>query len=548
MTFRERGLSFWTLGYLAAVVLFSSCNARTGPAGAPPLSGAGLSAQSTSTPSQPSAASGSSPSSSSSSSSLPLPLPSPSPTTSVSGVAPEDAASMGVLPLQAQATDSTSGVFTKYVFSFSLPSQAASAVGLSGGVSIDASGSTSLFQELFGKVGFSEALFSVGYVPSGQCVPSGSQYTDYGTLFGAMPGATLLGTFIVKAYGAENQSVSAAIPFPVPLPIGGCVFVILDGMPPSQGSLTMTSSISLDFSSSPGATAYQLGPGDEFCAGMSSGCQLSTTSQVATFASTVRISQPGTILSLYGDLSEGATTSPQGPWSVAHEFYLDRGCTAFNPGGGFEVYGPGNYFSSIPAGSVPLLTTTLAGRGTDLQSMIFQPLRTYANAGDCIVHLVQVNGTGGVDAESQIHALILPGTTVAGEPANPAYPTAPMYRFYDPTTGQHFFTASEAEGEAAPGFTSEGIGFDFLSGTGMPGTAPIYRCFNGTGHFISTASDCEGFTSEGAYGSLYADPVSGSSPLYRFQNPVTGDHLETLDLGEGLANSYQLEFVLGYAP
>lgn len=545
MTFPERGPGFRTLGFLAAMLSFSACDARTRtrPAGGASPSGAGLSAQSTPTPSQSLTTS-----SSSSSASGAAPESAISTGAGPTGAGSTGMISTGVLPLQAQATDSTSGVFTKYVFSFSLPPQATSAVGLSGGVSIDASGSTSLFQQLFGKVGFSEALFSVGYVPSGQCVPSGSQYTDYGTLFGAMPGATLLGTFIVKAYGSESQSVSAAVPFPAPLPIGGCVFVILDGMPPSQGSLAMTSSMSLEFSSIQGATAYELGPGDEFCAGMSSGCELSTTSQTATFASTVRIPQSGTILSLYGDLSEGATTSPQGPWSVAHEFYLDRGCTAFNPGGGFEVYGPGSYFSSIPTGSVPLLTTTLAGRGTDLQSMIFQPLGTYANAGDCIVHLVQVNGTGGVDAESQIHALILPGATVPSEPANPGYPAAPMYRFYDPTTAQHLFTASEAEGEATPGFTSEGIGFDFLSGIGMPGTVPIYRCFTGTGHFISTASDCEGFTSEGAYGSLYSSSVSGSAPLYRFLNPLNGDHLETLNLGEGLANSYQLEFVLGYAP
>ena len=176
----------------------------------------------------------------------------PSSSTTTGGTSPVAASapptySVQALTLSASATDATQGVFTKYVYSFPLSAQATSAVGLSGSVSISGSG-----------VGLSEALFSVGDAPSGACLPNGSQFTDYPTLYSAIPGATNLGTFIVKAFGNDTETINTNINWPAPLPISGCIFIILDGGPPSGGSVTMTSSMALDYTAQKGATVMKL--------------------------------------------------------------------------------------------------------------------------------------------------------------------------------------------------------------------------------------------------------------------------------------------------
>lgn len=126
----------------------------------------------------------------------------------------------------------------------------------------------------------------------------------------------------------------------------------------------------------------------------------------------------------------------------------------------------------------------------------------------------------------------------------------PVYRFYLPATGEHFFSLDPNEGTNA-GFTSEGVGFNvFLTGS-TSGMIPIYRCYYHLKHFISDSSDCEGAsgaTNEGAYGYIYSTQASGSTPLYRFYLPATGDHLETTNYAEGSAAGYTFEFILGYVP
>ena len=309
----------------------------------------------------------------------------------------------------------------------------------------------------------------------------------------------------------------------------------------------MESTINLLYDSQSASTAYQIGPGDEFCVGTPSGCELATTSRNATFASSTLIPQSGTILALYGDVSAGDLAAGSGKWDTVHAFYVNPGCTQFGtPPNGFAYYGPGNYFASIPANSVNLLTTIVAGSLRDLQTLVDQPLYVYVNQGDCLVHLITVNALSAVDAETQIHALIQPGASLLQPPPNPGYTTQPMYRFYNPTTSEHFFTATLQEGLHAPSFRYEGIGFNFLAGAGMPGTIPIYRCYNGSKHFISLDPNCEGTRLEGTYGSLYSNEVAGTRPIYRTYNFQLGDHLETPNINESFANTYSLEFILGY--
>lgn len=121
-----------------------------------------------------------------------------------------------------------------------------------------------------------------------------------------------------------------------------------------------------------------------------------------------------------------------------------------------------------------------------------------------------------------------------------------VYRFSVPWTGEHFFTSSAAEG-SNNGYLAESVGFMVMASQ-VGGTTPLYRCFNGSMHFASTAPDCEGTSNEGAYGYIYGGQVAGSVPLYRFYRTANGDHLETTNYNEGVAAGYSLDGVLGYVP
>lgn len=80
-----------------------------------------------------------------------------------------------------------------------------------------------------------QALFPAGHAPSGLRPANGAQYTDYATLFAAIPGAALEASFIVKIPGG----------------------------------------------------------GDGFCFGIPGGCEKSTLAQTATFAAVDRMTQAG---------------------------------------------------------------------------------------------------------------------------------------------------------------------------------------------------------------------------------------------------------------
>lgn len=123
----------------------------------------------------------------------------------------------------------------------------------------------------------------------------------------------------------------------------------------------------------------------------------------------------------------------------------------------------------------------------------------------------------------------------------------PVYRFYMPSTGEHFFTLDSSEGTAA-GFTSEGIGFNVYSGDWTSGLELLYRCYYNSKHFISIDPNCEGATAESTYGYIFTGQAANTTPLYRFYLPATGDHLETTNFSEGAAAGYHLDGILGYVP
>lgn len=454
----------------------------------------------------------------------------------------------GLFDLGLSVTTTYQG-YEKTVFTMPLTSPLAM-TGLIGTLSTNTSGTNP-----------SETLFIYGYVPSGQCVPNGSHYYDDWSFFGQMPGAVVIGSFILKNLGGGAMTSSANIDFPAPLTASGCFFFVMDGGPSLGGSapinsIANVSSLFLKYASSAGdSRPYPIGAGDEFCFGMPNGCQMASPSQGVVFAASTQIPTAGTMIALYGNVSHGAISVPAGPWSSRDYFYVDRGCQAFSPGN----HGPGNYFDTIPANAVGLADVPLSGQGVNLQQTVNQPLNVPVNAGDCLVHLVQVNGAGQVDAENQVHALIQTGTGMAVQPPPPAptpeptpVPTpdplqkTPVYRFYNPQTVEHFYTLNYQEG-VQNAFSPEGVGFNVVSSS-IPGTHLLYRCLIGYAgkHLVSSDPNCEGLSREGTYGAVYDTQVSGAVPLWRVQGPNNFDFLATTNPSEGAAIGYSPQGVLGY--
>lgn len=122
----------------------------------------------------------------------------------------------------------------------------------------------------------------------------------------------------------------------------------------------------------------------------------------------------------------------------------------------------------------------------------------------------------------------------------------PVYRFYNASTGAHFFTTSTTERDSviaslSPPFSYEGPAFSVASAY-SPGLSPVHRFFNTrTGVHFYTISEAERasiagtlphFAYEGVayHASALAGP--GLTPLYRFFLPARGFHFYTASSAE----------------
>ena len=133
-----------------------------------------------------------------------------------------------------------------------------------------------------------------------------------------------------------------------------------------------------------------------------------------------------------------------------------------------------------------------------------------------------------------------------------AYPVAgqtvtsmiPIFRFYK--YPRHFLTQSYSEAANA-GFSFETTAFHLFPAGGA-GYSALYRCYNSSSadRFVSTQSNCEGFTNEGVFGFAATTQLPGTVPLYRFYRNSITDHLITVNYDEGAQNAYTYEGILGY--
>jgi hypothetical protein len=134
----------------------------------------------------------------------------------------------------------------------------------------------------------------------------------------------------------------------------------------------------------------------------------------------------------------------------------------------------------------------------------------------------------------------------------------PIYRMVKGVS--HLFTASHQETQRADdqGFKSEGIAF-YVSQTPMQGTVPLYRLFNASNsdHFyttneaeMKTAVGQGGYTSEGTLGHIGPSQLPGTVPLYRLLHPTSQHFYTTSDAERQRSiaggNAWKDEGIAGY--
>ena len=125
------------------------------------------------------------------------------------------------------------------------------------------------------------------------------------------------------------------------------------------------------------------------------------------------------------------------------------------------------------------------------------------------------------------------------EPANIIEGSSTVYRFFNPSAGVHFYTASEVERDVVldlPNYSFEGESYntvDPLSG----GAEDVYRFFNtNTGVHLYTTDENERdfiienlaeFAFEETAFSAYETEIEGAIPIHRFYEPSIGVHFYT---------------------
>jgi len=91
---------------------------------------------------------------------------------------------------------------------------------------------------------------------------------------------------------------------------------------------------------------------------------------------------------------------------MSNDFYAIKSCSGMPKG----IVGPSDFHFKILAGSVNLLNVTMRGNGQrTLRQPVFKVFSDVTlQVGDCIAHFVKMDGHGGIDAEDQVFALVVP--------------------------------------------------------------------------------------------------------------------------------------------
>ena len=132
---------------------------------------------------------------------------------------------------------------------------------------------------------------------------------------------------------------------------------------------------------------------------------------------------------------------------------------------------------------------------------------------------------------------VAPTATPTATPTpTPTIKTAPMYRLYNPNSGEHFYTASVTERDHLDqiGWDDEGIAWYVPTETGDP----VYRLYNpyaGDHHYTMDRAEADNLVSVGWNDEGIGWHSDGKEvPVYRLYNPnaVTGTHHYTTSVEE----------------
>ncbi|MDR2929732.1 MAG: excalibur calcium-binding domain-containing protein [Propionibacteriaceae bacterium] len=137
-----------------------------------------------------------------------------------------------------------------------------------------------------------------------------------------------------------------------------------------------------------------------------------------------------------------------------------------------------------------------------------------------------------------VMATFIAGGVAASPQAEAAVVSVPMYRVYNPNSGEHFYTADDNERRhlVSVGWVSEGVGW-YAPASGDP----VYRLYNpnaGDHHYTPAVAERDflvkvGWKYEGV-GWASSTDAAARVPLYRAYNPNAraGSHNYTTNWGE----------------
>jgi hypothetical protein len=127
-----------------------------------------------------------------------------------------------------------------------------------------------------------------------------------------------------------------------------------------------------------------------------------------------------------------------------------------------------------------------------------------------------------------------------------------FYRWFNPATGNHFYTCDPGGEVASIGCIYEGCRQALFDASEYSAVA-LYRWYNGRDHFYTTAANGElapenGYHLECVAGYIRMQPATGLTQFYRWVNGLQDDHFYTTDPnGEAAAaNGYRLEGAIGW--
>jgi len=289
-----------------------------------------------------------------------------------------------------------------FVYSFPLPPGQELFLGLKGELS--------LFSQ---QPVFNETLITVATNVSGACPSDGMTFPNYTALYGAYPNLIPLQSFILKSPLQGTNKLPVDYTMPAGLAVSDCAVLFLDWEGDSK--VTISSDLKMTYTTDTSQpVGVLLGTNQEFVFGIYIGPG-STKNDSLSFVQETKITQPGSLLALIGDISDSTFGGPipAGRWRALNDLYLVRGaCPSdihVNSGGWTPK--AGDYYSDIPSDAVHLLSAPQTGfQNADAQAFVNKPLHTNVQKGDCLLTLFGLDAPkgGGIDSENQVKTLFVP--------------------------------------------------------------------------------------------------------------------------------------------